>query len=271
MDRFFPEKLLGEIFWDEPLSATNQSDFVQDSQITRAEHCPPPTQSAFVQYRNLPTIKFGEESSLNGSNSQAMSKRMLAFLRKNKPVVEKDNVAEHERERCFRHMINERTRRQRQRQYCLNLHSMLPHGSKTDNNSVVQMAAKEIQRLQGCKEELQRKNCVLEANLEAVKSNKIGGSRVQYLRVPYPTSGIDSIIETLKCLKGLGVDTRRIKSKFSPQELFAVLEIETEIADTDVERAIQRTLDELEWKLHSHVLEGSERQRLEYEESDRIF
>lgn len=88
------------------------------------------------------------------------------------------------------------------------------------------MAAKEIQRMQVCIEELQGKNSVLEANLEAVERNKVGGSKVQYLRVPYPASGIESMVETLKYLKSLGVDTRSIKSNFSKEELFAVLEIE---------------------------------------------
>ncbi|KAK7345947.1 hypothetical protein VNO77_16563 [Canavalia gladiata] len=257
MDRFSPEKLLGEIFWDRPFSATSQSDSVQHSQIMKNEAFP--TQSAFVQYRDLPRI-----NPLNGSNSQSMNKRMLSFLRKSCPVERNNKIAEHERDRSFRHMINERMRRQRQRQCCLALHSLLPHGTKTDNNSVIQMASKEILRLQGCREELQRKNFVIEPNLEAVEINQIGGSKVQYLRVPYPTSGIDSMVDTLKCLKGHGVDTRSIKSTFSPQELFAELEIDTKVADAHVERAIWRTLDdELKWKLHSHVHEGSKKQRLD--------
>ncbi|RZC22712.1 Transcription factor bHLH92 isoform B, partial [Glycine soja] len=226
MDRFFPEKILGEIFWDEPFLATDQSDLVQYSQINKAEASPPAaTPSAFVQYRDLPR----RINSLNGSNSQIMSKKMLAFLRKSWPwPVERNNVQENERNRSFRHMINERMRRQRQRQCCLALHSILPQGTKTDNNSVIQMAAKEIVRLQGCREELQRKNVELEANLEGVESSKGSGSKVQYLRVPHPKSGIDSMVEILKCLKDKGVDTRSIKSTFSPQELFAVLETETD-------------------------------------------
>ncbi|XP_027367396.1 transcription factor bHLH92 [Abrus precatorius] len=257
MDRFFPEKLLGEIFWDESLLATNQSDFLQNSQFVKDQPFLRSTQSAFVQYRELPII-----NSPKWSNSQTMSKRMIAFLRKSL-TAESNTGAEHERERCFRHMINERMRRQRQRQCCLALHALLPHGTKTDNNSVIQMAAKEIIRLQGCREELQRKNVVLEANLEDVKSNRVEGSKVQFLRVPYPTSGIDSMIETLKCLKYRGVDTRSIKSTFSPHELFAALETETKVADAEVERAIWSTLDELEWSFLSHAIEGSKRQRLD--------
>ncbi|XP_024642442.1 transcription factor bHLH92 isoform X2 [Medicago truncatula] len=217
MEQFFPENLLGDVFWDEPLLPTNQSSFVL------TQPCPTPNLSAFVQYRDQPNISFGEQSFLKGSNSNNMNKRMIAFLRKSLPL-ERNKVAECERERGFKHMISERMRRQRQRQCCFNLHAVLPHGTKTDNNSVVQTAAKEIQRLQGCKEELERKNFVLEENVEVIDRRK----QIQYLRVPCPTSGIDSIVETLKLLKNHGVDTRSIKSNFSQQELFLVLEIESE-------------------------------------------
>jgi hypothetical protein len=96
---------------------------------------------------------------------------------------------------------------------------------QTDNNSVVQTAAKEIQRLQGYKDELERKKFVLEENVEVIEGRK------HYLRVPnHATSGIiSSMIETLKLLKNHGVETTSIKSNFSQQELFASLEIETEV------------------------------------------
>jgi hypothetical protein len=54
---------------------------------------------------------------------------MVAFLRKSLPL-ERNKVAECERERGFKHMISERMRRQRQRQCCSNLHSVLPQGTK---------------------------------------------------------------------------------------------------------------------------------------------
>lgn len=140
MDRFFPEKLLGEIFWDEPFSSsTNQSsifDLQHSHSTSAAEPCHPAINlSAFVQYRDIPRISFlEEESSLKGSNNcqNNMSKRMIAFLRKStcSPVERNNKVAEFERDRSFRHMISERMRRQRQRQCCLDLHSVLPHGTK---------------------------------------------------------------------------------------------------------------------------------------------
>lgn len=126
MDHFFPEKLLDEIFWDQPLSHTNQSNFIMN-----VEPCPSINQSAFVQYRDQPRISLGEESSLKRSSSKSMNKRMIEFLRKSCPV-KRNKVAEYERERGFRHMISERMRRQRQRQYCLDLHSVLPQGTKVN-------------------------------------------------------------------------------------------------------------------------------------------
>ncbi|KAJ7954776.1 transcription factor bHLH92-like [Quillaja saponaria] len=227
MDDFFPEKFLGEIFWDEQLPP------------------PPPNPSAFVQYTALPRIELMQKSSGEGSNSKNMNKKMVEFLRRSRPKV----TTEHEKERCFRHMINERMRRQRQKQSCLALHSLLPFGTKSDCNSVIQTAAKEIQTLQGYREELQRQRSELEESLKAVEgtSTLVGGTRIN-LRVPNPTSGIDSMVETLKCLKSLGVNTKRIKSKFSSEEIFAVLETDSVIAAAQVESAIGITLTEFERK-----------------------
>lgn len=122
MDPFFPENLLlGDVFWDEPLLST--TNFVQ------TQPCPIQNPSAFVQYRDQPKISLGKQTSLKGSNSHSMNKRMVAFLRKSLPL-ERNKAAEFERERGFKHMISERMRRQRQRQCCSNLHSVLPHGTK---------------------------------------------------------------------------------------------------------------------------------------------
>lgn len=126
MDPFFPENLLlGDVFWDEqPLLST--SNYLQ------TQPCPIQNPSAFVQYRDQqPKINLGKQSSLKRSNSHSMNKRMFAFLRKSLPV-ERSKVADCERERGFKHMISERMRRQRQRQCCLNLHSVLPHGTKVN-------------------------------------------------------------------------------------------------------------------------------------------
>lgn len=94
---------------------------------------------------------------------------------------------------------------------------------QNDINSVIQAAVKEIQRLQAYRDELEGQNCEFEANVKALESSKIE------FRVANPTSPIDSMLETLQFLKGLGVNTRSISSSFSPQELFATLEIEAKV------------------------------------------
>lgn len=81
--------------------------------------------SAFVQYRELPRTGYGQGS----SNVMNMRRRMIDYMRSSSPA-ERSNMAEYERERGFRHMINERMRRHRQRQCCLALHSILPFGTK---------------------------------------------------------------------------------------------------------------------------------------------
>lgn len=49
------------------------------------------------------------------------------------------------------------------------------------------------------------------------------------INVAYPSSGIDSILEVLKCLKQTKSNIRLIQSKFLPQQFSAVLGIETKV------------------------------------------
>lgn len=100
---------------------------------------------------------------------------------------------------------------------------------QSDKNSIIQMAATKIQVLQKCKEELQRQNLEAEKNLTAVEGERVGGAKIK-LKVANPTSGVDSMVEVLKCLKHLGLETRTIRSNFTAQEFSAELEIETEVA-----------------------------------------
>ncbi|KAF7837528.1 transcription factor bHLH92 [Senna tora] len=288
MDGFFPDKFLGDIFLDQeigfgqesfhvgstskdedqPLPPLNQSDFLQYSDLPITEFGPESShnglnsnQSAFVEYREVPKVGFGGENCENGK----IRRRMIEFLRKSL-AVERSNTAEreYEKERGFRHMINERMRRQRQRQCCLALHSILPYGTKNDIKSVIQMAAKEIERLQARRDELQRQNVELEAKLKAGESSgSTSTSSIVELRADNPTSPIDFMLDTMKFLKGLGVNTRSISSNLSPQDLSAILEIETKVGDDgDVERAIYGAASENGWNIGSHDWEVSKRQRI---------
>ncbi|XP_041007758.1 transcription factor bHLH92-like [Juglans microcarpa x Juglans regia] len=181
---------------------------------------------------------------------------MMKFLTRSwHPRIE---IQEHEKERGFRHMMNERVRRERQKQSYMALHSMLPFGTKSDKKSIIEMASKEIQELNGFVKELKRRNLEVEASLVAVKGDRPGGAKIR-LSVPNPASGLDSMVEVLKCLKTLGLKTRTIRSNFSAQEFSTELEIETEMGRAaEAEKAIKRTLHlhEVERKLLQHFEEG---------------
>lgn len=81
-----------------------------------------------------------------------------------------------------------------------------------------------IHELRWCKQELERKNYELESKLGL----KNGGTKIR-VNVDNPTSGVDSMLEVLKCLKDSGSSTRSIQAEFSDQKLTAVLDIETQV------------------------------------------
>ncbi|CAK9167944.1 unnamed protein product [Ilex paraguariensis] len=187
----------------------------------------PVNQSAFVCYRDQPIDGFQAKGKGNGSDHRNINKRITEFLRRNrKPMNESKGV---EIQRGYKHMISERMRRERQKQSYLALLSMLPPGTKGDKNSIIQVAAENIQELQRYKEELERKNTEIEGVFgEEEMSKAVEKAKIKF-RVPYPSSGINSMLEVLKCLKATGSKTRGIQSEFSPQEFSAVLDIETKI------------------------------------------
>nr|QJQ51184.1 bHLH transcription factor bHLH7.2 [Gardenia jasminoides] len=155
---------------------------------------------------------------------------MIELLRKGwkPPTI---GPVEAERVRNHKHVMNERMRRERQKRSFEELHKMLPHGTKGDKNSIVQMAAERIRELQRCKEELRRREIELELALAA--ANHDDGETLEEakikLRVVHPSSGINSLLEVLKCLRNTGTETRAIQSNFSSQEFSAVLEIEAKV------------------------------------------
>ncbi|XVF28691.1 hypothetical protein REPUB_Repub15cG0051700 [Reevesia pubescens] len=171
-----------------------------------------------------------------------MNKKMIEFLRKSCPATTQTNDTE--KERCFRHMMNERMRREKQKNCYLALHSMLPLGTKNDKNSIVQTATKRVQQLDWLKKDLERTNYELQANLAANND----GTKIR-VRIDNPTSGIDSMLEVLKCLKELDSKPRMIQSKFTNQEFLAVMDTETQIGAAEVEMAVNRRLQEAERKV----------------------
>ncbi|XP_040999722.1 transcription factor bHLH92-like [Juglans microcarpa x Juglans regia] len=238
MEMFCPQDLQSGMFWYDAYEA------------------PPVKQSAFVAYTEGPRIEFGAGNWNSGWNrGNNMNKRMVEFLRRSwHPKIE---IQEHEKERGFRHMMNERARREKQKQSYMALHSVLPFGTKSDKSCIIQTAAKKIQELQRRVEELKRRNKLgVEASMVAVEGKRDVGVAKIRVRVPNPASGVDSMVEVLQFLKTLGLKTRTIRSNFSAQEFSAELEIETEMvgAADDAEKAIDKeiTLLEAERKLLLH-------------------
>lgn len=96
---------------------------------------------------------------------------------------------------------------------------------QTDKNSIVQMAAQQLQQLQGVKEELERQHEVLRSSAE---EKERGWSKVK-IRVANPSSPIDSIVEVLKCLTRMNLRAKVIGSEFSDGEFSAMFEIESKV------------------------------------------
>ncbi|XP_031272331.1 transcription factor bHLH92-like [Pistacia vera] len=121
---------------------------------------------------------------------------MIEFLRRINQSAKKESVNRQRTGHLL--MINERMRREREKQHYLALRSMLSTGTRIDKNSTVQMAAMRIREL--------------ESKLgKDTNENKIG------IRVTNPISGIDYMVEALKSLKKTGSRIRNIQSEFSDQ------------------------------------------------------
>ncbi|KAF5199766.1 Transcription factor bhlh [Thalictrum thalictroides] len=206
--------------------------------------------SAFVPYTKS-TEPFKLANSSKGG--QNMNKRMIEFLRTLPRCYDTSHEHLQVKERSYRHMIKERLRRFNQKQTYAALHSMLPPGTKNDKNSVLQISALHLQELKGLKEELQKQNLKLEKNLSHVNQRVIEETTTIHMRWQYPSSGIDSMIGVLTCLKNMGLKARTIQSEFSVAEFYAVLEIEPKVEAVVVEKAIQIALADLEWSYCTQV------------------
>lgn len=89
------------------------------------------------------------------------------------------------------------------------------------------MATTNIQQLQRCKEELRKRNMELEYSILG-KDGSVKWSKLR-LRVANPISGVDSMLEVLKCLQSLGLKTRNIQSSFSAHEFSVEIEFENKV------------------------------------------
>lgn len=97
-----------------------------------------------------------------------------------------------------------------------------------DKNSIMQMAEKRIQELETYKRILERRNGEIEEKLAGSGIVNVESTKIR-IEVANPTSGVDPMVDVLKCLKSLGAKTRSIQSQISDQQLVAVMDIETEV------------------------------------------
>ncbi|GMH28501.1 hypothetical protein Nepgr_030344 [Nepenthes gracilis] len=204
----------------------------------------PISRSAFLPYTVGCTDQIGTEGRRSGPN---LNRRIVEFLWRD--WMRKVESIKPERERCYKHMMNERKRRKKQRDCYLALHSILPQGTKSDKSSIVQMAEKEIMGLKKRKEEL-------EARMSELQEELMGGNQEQRedeataeikVMVDNPSLGIDSLLGVLKCINSMGSAARFIQSHISDYELSAVLQIDSksQVAAAEIKNAVQRRLYQL--------------------------
>ncbi|KAJ8768469.1 hypothetical protein K2173_021622 [Erythroxylum novogranatense] len=200
-------------------------------------------QRCFMPYTSRPICEIRVDKADKSPCSGNINKRMIEFMRRRFPV--RFEAEESESKRCVRHMICERKRREREKEGYSALHSVLPPGTKNDKNSIVSMAGRRIEELKRYKKIMERRNQVLEGELSAMGRGNVGFTKIK-IRVPNPASGLDSMLEVLQCLNSMGSKTSDIQSKISCEELVAVIDIEAQIGTAEIQRAVQRTLQEVE-------------------------
>ncbi|EOA14510.1 hypothetical protein CARUB_v10027730mg [Capsella rubella] len=190
-----------------------------------------------------PYVKGTEDTLVSSSSKVNVKKRMVNLLRMN--WEKKKSAAAPEKERCRRHMLKERTRREKQKQCYLALHSLLPFATKNDKNSIVEKAVDEIGKLQRIKKELERRIKVVEA--KSANDDDMSFTKVRF-SLQEPFSGLDSMLEVLRCLKSMKTKLKTVHASFSPHEFSTTMNIQTQIRGEEVEKKVERRLQENEWK-----------------------
>ncbi|GAB4843250.1 hypothetical protein Ancab_013218 [Ancistrocladus abbreviatus] len=217
------------IFWDENETITG-----------------PVRQSAFLPYSPYrPRERFEIEGAKRASSTR---KRLIEFLRMD--WRRKVENMKPESERCYRHMMNERMRRQRHRDSYSAIHSMLPKGTKGDKRSIIEGARSEIEVLKKSMEGLEGRNLKVEAELASLREEKAeeeGGSIIK-VAVDNSSPKLDSMLAVLKRIKSMGLAARSIQCDASDQDFSVVLQIDSisKGKAAEVEKAVQRRLHQIE-------------------------
>ncbi|XP_038875776.1 transcription factor bHLH92 [Benincasa hispida] len=262
-DSFSVEYWHNDFFWlDAPISVP----------VPASTSAPARQISAFVPYLTRPATGLGQENNPTTSaaaatvtttsssyNSRNVNKRMVEYWRKHwHEKKEPTSLGDFEREKCHRHMLNERMRREKQKQSYLALHSMLPKNTKNDKNSIIQSATRTIQEMKALEKTLKRRNLELEMAIARKKKEKEKGTTpIINVALSNPSCGINSMLAVLNFLKTVGVNSKAIHATFFNSQFSAQLAIDTHMGAAEVERALQVTLDEAERKFQRQCKEGS--------------
>ncbi|XP_047092476.1 transcription factor BHLH148-like isoform X1 [Lolium rigidum] len=214
----------------------------------------PVSQSAFQDYRAAAGARGGGR---NGNVN--IHRRMMSVLGRMAPGSGEDeeelpqqqeqkqqHVGAVESSRGFRHMMRERQRREKLSQSYADLYAMVSSRSKQDKNSIVQSAASYIHELKVARDQLRRRSEDLKAKILGHDAQQ-PCVKVQF-EVDEPSSSIDSMIGALRSLKGMNVKTRGIRSTLAGDRLTTEINVETTIAASEVERAVEEALQEVERK-----------------------
>ncbi|XP_023006748.1 transcription factor bHLH92 [Cucurbita maxima] len=230
MDDTFPVEFWhNDLFWlDAPISAPAEQQ-----------------KSAFVPYLSRPNFRIEQKNNLADA-SNSVNKRVIEYWRKQwHEKKEAAALGDLEREKCHRHMMNERTRREREKQSYLGIHSLLPKKTKNDKNSIVQAAARTIKELRVSEEMLKRRNTELEMAIAAKNRENAKGTKPIWLELPNPSSGIDSMLAVLNVLKTGRINPKAIHANFFNSLFSAQLAIDdTHMGGAEVERVLQATVRE---------------------------
>ena len=97
-----------------------------------------------------------------------------------------------------------------------------------------------------------RRNGEIEEKLTANGIVNVESTKVR-IEVANPTSGMDPMVDILKCLKSLGAKIKSVQSQISDQQLTAVMDIETEVIPFSLLLSINGHLLQAKFDAACHV------------------
>ncbi|XP_039130793.1 transcription factor BHLH148-like [Dioscorea cayenensis subsp. rotundata] len=181
----------------------------------------PPPGSSFMSYTGPSSSYFPTE---RGQHKPSLQLNVMEFLKKI-PVSKQEDYKEQKDNRVFKRMTRERLRRERLSQGYADLYSMLPGLiiKKVTKNSIVDSVIEYLRDMEANVEGLMRHNKELK---EKIGKDEEKGEMKFKISVGETSTAIDSVIETLRCLKEMDVKAHSIISEFSKEEGYVVVGVD---------------------------------------------